>query len=301
MMGSTTARAGHRSALAEAALEYAAAGHPVIPLHSPVAGGCSCGTHGCPSPAKHPRAFFGLKSATCELETVEALWWQQPRSNIGLRCDGLVAFDVDGPEGERALERLQEELGPLPPTKGQRTGRGFQHLYAIPDNVPIGNSTVPLGSPAKLDLRAGDRGYVVAAPSLHENGRTYRWLDEEIPFAPLPEDWIERLLLPKPAELADSAKAQSGGTTAYGRAALRQEMAMLARARKPGRNEALNRSVFKLAGWVSAGELDWWELREAATQTGLALGLIPDEVERTVSSAMNAGYARPRAKTRRAR
>jgi hypothetical protein len=77
---------------------------------------------------------------------------------------------------------------------------------------------------------------------------------------------------------------------------MRGELASLAQIEPGGCNNALNKAVFKLAGWVSAGELDSHELHERATEAGLALGLAYNEVEKTVASAMNAGYSRPRRK-----
>jgi hypothetical protein len=293
------ARAGHRSVLAVAALELAAKGHPLIPLHTPgLAGGCSCGSR-CGRQGKHPRGLLGLRSASADLEQVEAWWWGQPSANIGLRCDGLLAFDVDGPNGRRALERLQDELGELPPTRSQLTGRGSQSLYSIPADARISNSTARLGNPLELDLRAGTSGYVVAPPSRHGSGAHYRWRDPEEPFAPLPARWIQRLRQPPPVEPEPGLEAFARvASSAYGRAAMRAEFAELARVEPGGRNNALNRCVYKLAGWVSAGELDWYELRLRAVDAGLALGLPLAEVEATVFSAINAGFARPRRKAR---
>jgi hypothetical protein len=279
-----------RSDLGDAALELAAAGHPVLPLHTPTPWGCSCG-RGCSRVGKHPRSTYGLKSATTDPERIEAWWFGQPEANVGMRCDGLVVFDTDGPEGRRALERLESELGELPPTRLQVSGRGEHRLYSTPLGASIGNSTAPLSNPPGLDLRVGSRGYVVAAPSLHESGVHYEWLDAERPIEPLPAAWVERLLTPKPEEIATAALTDS---TPYGRAALRREMTALSRARPGARNNALNRAVYTLAGWVSGGELDWYELHDTARSVGLALGLPPDEVDRTICSAMNAGYARPR-------
>jgi hypothetical protein len=42
----------------EAALELAANGHPVIPLHTPTAWGCSCGRRNCGRAGKHPRGIY---------------------------------------------------------------------------------------------------------------------------------------------------------------------------------------------------------------------------------------------------
>jgi hypothetical protein len=65
-----------------------AAEQPVLPLEP-------CG--------KRPLAGLGLRSATQDRETV-ASWWQHwPDANIGLRCDGLLVFDVDGESGEQSL------------------------------------------------------------------------------------------------------------------------------------------------------------------------------------------------------
>jgi hypothetical protein len=113
-----------RSVLGAAALELAAAGHPVLPLHTPTGCGCSCGSPRCARPGKHPRGFYGLKSASSDLERVEAWWWAQPLANIGLRADGLVVFDCDGSGGRRSLERLEWELGELPESRSQQSGRG---------------------------------------------------------------------------------------------------------------------------------------------------------------------------------
>jgi putative DNA primase/helicase len=281
-----------RSENGRAALELAAAGHPILPLHSPTPSGCSCG-RSCGRVGKHPRGVYGLKHATTDLEQLETWWFGQPEANVGMRCDGLVVLDVDGPEGRRSLEQLEWELGELPASRLQISGRGEHRFYSTPEVDSIGNSTAPLGSPPGLDLRAGNRGYVVAAPSRHESGVRYQWLDPERPIEPLPLPWVERLLLPKPVELGVEAVACTE-SSAYGRAALRRELATLAQVQPGNRNNALNCSVYALAGWVSGGELDCYELHNAAREAGLALGLPHDEVERTICSAMNAGYARAR-------
>jgi Bifunctional DNA primase/polymerase, N-terminal len=208
-------------------LELVGEGRLILPLHTPTARGCSCGRR-CGRVGKHPRSTFGLKSATNDWEQV-AIWWHaQPEANIGMRCDNLVAFDIDGPAGRRSLQQLEWELGELPPTRAQASGRGMHLFCALPTGVLIGNSVAPLGYPAGLDLRAGERGYVVVAPSLHESGRRYAWIDPEAPIAELPQPWLERLLaLPR---LPDPEPVHGAETSAYGTAVLRRELELLAQA-----------------------------------------------------------------------
>ena len=113
-----------------------------------------------------------------------------------------------GPRAGLSLEQLEWELGELPPTRLQISGRGEHRFYATPEVDSIGNSTAPLGNPSGLDLRAGSRGYVVTAPSLHASGVHYEWLDPERPIETLPLPWTERLLA-RPAATGRNPKPAS--------------------------------------------------------------------------------------------
>jgi hypothetical protein len=280
--------------LSEAALELAGAGHPVLPLHSPFAGGCTCGHRHCSRIGKHPRGVYGLKHATTDPEQIACWWHGQPQANIGLRCDGLVVFDLDGPAGRRSLREAEWDLGELPETRGQQSGRGQHRFYRVAPEVLIGNSTHTLGDPPGLDLRGGDRGYVVAAPSLHSSGLPYRWLDPDTPIAPLPQTWLERLLeLPRLPERPARIVA-SEGTSRYGLAALEAELAKIRAAPVGGRNETLNRSVFKLAQLPAGGQLELSQLEAEATAAALSSGLGEQETADTIASAITAGFRRPR-------
>ncbi len=273
------------------ALELARDGHPVIPLHTPAPGGCSCGHNECSRVGKHPRGHYGLQHASAAPEQAEAWWNQWPTANVGLRCDGLFVLDVDGTDGAESLERLEHELGPLPPTRAQRTGRGFHRLFAVTNGVQLGNSTQGLGRPAGIDVRTGSRGYVVTAPSLHATGERYRWIDPERPIAPLPPAWLERLHRPEPSP---PALAQRPGETGYGRVALRGELERLLRAPVGRRNDLLNETVFRLAQLVAGGQIGETTVVDAAVETALLLGLERDETVATVRSAMRAGRRFPR-------
>jgi hypothetical protein len=263
-----------------------------LPLHSPQARGCSCGRN-CGRPGKHPRGIYGLRHATTDLAQVESWWFAQPQANIGLRTDGLVAFDLDGSAGRRSLVQLEWELGELPESRAQQSGRGQHRFYRVPPEVLIGNSTQALGSPPGLDLRGGDRGYVVCAPSLHANGHAYHWLDPEAPIALLPQSWLERLLgLPSPPD--PKRMVALVGTTAHGLAALEAEVRKIRRAPEGQRNETLNRSTYKLAQLVAGGQLELAQLEAEATAAALRAGLGDKETEDTIASAITAGFRRPR-------
>ena len=90
-----------------AALSYAERGWGVIPLHSPINGGCSCGRDECTSVGKHPRTLNGLKDATEEEDIIREWWRRWPKANVGIVTgeeSGLVVLDQDSPEAEEQLK-----------------------------------------------------------------------------------------------------------------------------------------------------------------------------------------------------
>jgi hypothetical protein len=266
MLSTTTFRS--EQPMLAAALQLAGEGHPVLPLEG-----------------KSPLGGYGLSYATRD-EVAIAAWWQRwPAANIGLRCDGLCVVDVDGDPGETSLEQLEHRLGSLPLTRAQTTGKGRHMLYAVP--VELGNSTSALGRPTGVDLRCGQRGYIVSAPSRHPSGRRYRWFDPERPVADLPATWLEALR--RPAPRAAIAPTLTGRSSAYGRTALQGELEGLLRARTGERNNALNLAVFRLAQLAAGGELDLGELEHEATLVASLAGLPETESRKTIRSALRAG------------
>jgi hypothetical protein len=148
--------------LLAAALAYARAGLPVFPLKPR---------------SKVPATGDGFKSATLEVEQLEDWWRRWPEANLGIRTggeSGLVVLDVDLQHGGAAtLKRLEAEHGPLAETARSLTGSGGWHLIFRHPGTELRNSAGALGE--GIDIR-GDGGYIVAPPSVHENGRAYRWL-----------------------------------------------------------------------------------------------------------------------------
>lgn len=106
-------------------------------------------------------------------------------------CD-LFVLDIDGVDGRRALEALEEEYGPLPNTRKSIAGSGGLHLIFRAEGVDIRNtaSAIAIG----VDIR-GANGQIVAPPSIHPSGNFYRWEDDCAPWgcdvADAPE-WLRK-------------------------------------------------------------------------------------------------------------
>lgn len=83
-------------------------------------------------------------------------------------------------------------------------------------------------------------------------------------------------------------------STAYAAAAFDRELATLAAATEPGRNDQLNTSAFNLAQLVAAGRLDRDTTWQALYATAINIGLTPSETSKTLRSAFRAGGLQPR-------
>ncbi len=146
--------------LVDAALEYAAAGLPVLPLAGKV-----------------PRNRNGLTSASTDVLVVGEWWRRWPDANVGIvtgAASGYVVLDVDGPAGLRSLAELERRRGKLR-TAQVLTGSGGWHYWFLFPDESVRNSAGVLGE--GLDVR-GEGGYVVAPPSVHESGNVYKWTRE---------------------------------------------------------------------------------------------------------------------------
>src|SRR5205807_7933420 len=97
-----------------------------------------------------------------------------------------------------------------------------------------------------------DGGTIVAAPSLHASGRTYRWVNDLSP-APAPA-WLREP--PRPPVVPIPAVSRGPGhNTGYGLAALRRELEELAHT-EHGENNRLNQAAFALGMLIAGGELE---------------------------------------------
>ncbi len=203
-----------------AALDYAARGLFVLPLHETDAGGaCSCGKASCSSPGKHPRTPHGLKDATTHEAQIRSWWSRWPRANIGMNCgaSGRVVCDVDvkdargGGETWRGLQAQldgREDGARLEDTSIVETPSGGLHAHYLAGPQRVGSKNDLLGP--GIDVKA-EGGYVLLPPS-RISGVPYAWgqdhgLDRA---APLPAALAERLAFTAPRPSLHAV--ETGGT-----------------------------------------------------------------------------------------
>jgi Bifunctional DNA primase/polymerase, N-terminal len=286
--------------LLDAALGYAARGIPVYPVHWPrptpsrASLACSCPREvACDRPAKHPLVRHGVKEATTDPDRIGRWWRRWPQANVGL-ATGIVfdALDIDGPAGLAALHQLAGTVGLRLPGPLVATGGGGWHHWF----TPTGFGNRPPQGLTHVDWR-GKGGCVLAPPSRHISGRTYRWLVglDQAPLSEVPTA-LRRLLDPDPPTWARPARTAGPDLPGhpYGRRVLAAELAALGRATPGQRNRTLNHTAFKVYRYVAGGVLDERDVTLAFSTVARAIGLSAAETARTLASARTAGLANPR-------
>lgn len=210
----------------ECALQYADAGHRLMPIWSVRPNGwCDCPDGvTCPSPGKHPHGRLapnGLKDASDDPETIKAWWRQYPVANIGLVTgDQFFVVDCDkhdSPEGSidgtALFLKLAQDYGGIPDTAAADTGGGGAHFcFAMDPDVPVRNQQGLLVDGVRIhgiDVR-GEGGYIVAPPSLHASGKMYVWARDLLGHLKPAPPWLLELVASLPQE---QAPAPVYGTT----------------------------------------------------------------------------------------
>ncbi len=200
------------------ALQYAAMGWQVFPVHSAKDGVCTCKRgRNCAHTAKHPRCKHGFKDATTDKKKIRRWWKQWPDANVAIRTgaeSNLAVIDVDGPEGRKSLVALQQELGKLPAGPVVQTSNGWHFYFQHPGGYIKSLSGHALG----IDTR-GDRGYVVVAPSVHESGARYAWSlsPDAAPTPVLPEEWRDWLPKGTPCHTESTESTETPENPEYSR------------------------------------------------------------------------------------
>ena len=197
--------------LLAAALQYAAAGLAVLPLHSlrgAAAGACSCGRPAGDTkckPGKHPRTPNGVTDATTDAATVRAWWQRWPDANIGIAggapSQKLLWIDFDKC-AEEIFPQWWESAGKAARLPVVRTGQGYRAALRVEGAAFKSDPNLARGKPEKDQKRGevlietkGTGGYGIAPPSNHVSGRRFTlWYGDLCRVPTLPRAAVQHLL-----------------------------------------------------------------------------------------------------------
>ncbi|RDI19670.1 bifunctional DNA primase/polymerase [Lentzea flaviverrucosa] len=292
-----------------AALDYAARGWRVVPLHHVSDHGmCSCGRE-CGSEGKHPRLSQWQITATTDANQITAWWAATPSTGVGLATgpeSDLFVLDIDPDHGgDATLTALERTYGPLPITRTVITGSGGTHYcFKWPERVRRDgrewrNSAGKLGP--GLDTR-GAGGQVVAPPSVSAKGAYAVAVDA--PLADVPE-WVLDLLdapVPLPAEVPQAGAtvtrlpiaAGDDRVAAYVHAVVTAECNAIVTAPDGTQNNAINSAAFALGQLVAVGALTETEAENALTDAARQGNHPADRAASAIRSGLGAGVQVPR-------
>jgi hypothetical protein len=272
-----------------AAIDYAGRGWPVFPLHTPVAGSCSCRKDCGKQAGKHPRTEHGFEDASVDLDQVRSWWTRWPDANIGVRT-GVVCdlFDIDHHDQIEGTADMPWAID-MPGGPVVRTGAGW-HYYLQPTG--LGNRA---RFSAHCDWR-GVGGYSILPPSLHHSGRRYEWFTPiTVPLQPVTAELLDLLTnVPAPApprsvpQSPSPSRFTNGGWSAAG------IIGKMAIATDGTRNDTLVWAANKIG-------LDYYDRKATRQQVDDALdhlhdvaaraGLPDREIEATIRSGFDKGAA----------
>lgn len=157
------------------ALAYAALGLPVFP---------------CIENSKSPMLSNGHNGATLDSEQIEQWWTNRPFANIGIAIpEDMIVVDIDAFNTQQAINLQYIPTTPYAITPRDDGGRHY--WFKLPAGVSARPQTEVLPG---VDTRAFG-GYAIAPPSVHPNGKKYKWGLSilETPMAEIP-DWLLELI-----------------------------------------------------------------------------------------------------------
>ena len=276
--------------------------------------------------------FVFLKEGT--KKPLEREWQKKPhtfqeavahKGNVGVIAgNGYMGFDQDNPEAFQGLT--------LPRTTKWETRPGRWGLfYKCNDLTPALLASIgKKADQAQLKLYKDgrpvgevklERTYQVIPPSWktlddgpNAGQRADYKLLQEIPPAEIPLAWLlselqtigitfSSKLDSKAAKLEcigqkarqKRAETDEQKTRRYAEAAQKDEVQTLANAPEGNRNEQLNKSAFALGQFVGASALPESEVIRELSKAASYVGLTQNEIEKTISSGLEAGARHPRA------
>lgn len=219
---------------------------------------------------KSPLCPKGFKDATTDKVVLQEWNKKFPDCNIGIptgHINNIFVVDIDGEQGFKSLNCLELIYGKLDaPTV--ITGKGKHLYFKMPENVELKCSTNKIAD--HIDIRANG-GYVVAPPSIHENGHQYTW-ENFIPNQGFPEapSWLISLItnaekqpLPVSGVLEEIASAPEGE-----------------------RNDTLYKRSISLIGRAMRKNLNMAEIKENIINAAMQSGLSTEEALKTFDNAL---------------
>ena len=242
---------------------------------------------------KAPYTINELKNASTDHAVIDKWWSRWPDANIELVTgEHFDVLDVDGEEGTQAFKAEADAHGiDLANIPRVITGRGGRHLYLAPTGNGNRVNLLP-----HVDWR-GVGGYVIAPPSVHENGNTYTWKVKPNGAWSQAPAWLLERVNKRERATGVLLPADGSNATRYVEAALTGELGKLAMQTEPGRNDALNKAAFSLGQWVPHA-LDINVVRAHLERIATQIGLVEDDglkrVHDTIESGLSAGMLDPR-------
>jgi len=227
--------------------------------------------------------IHGYQDASRDPETIKGWWTEFPLANIAIATgvpSNLLVLDVDPKNGgDESLKELEKQIGPLPKTVIALTGGGGEHYYFIlPVNAEIKNSIGKLGP--GLDIKTTG-GYVVAEPSIHQNGRPYVYeLDhhpEDTTLADVPVGLLDLLRQPPKEEYLTVPEIYTHKTTRYGRRALREEAEKIIYASFGEQEMTLNVACLKIGALIKTGKIQFEEGYTVLVDAGMSMVSDPEK------------------------
>lgn len=239
-------------------------------------------------PWERYRKEYAAHSELCQ-------WERRPDLNGAIATgalSGIFVIDLDTDEGHRAFYKKG-----FPRTPMVTTGKG-QHIYFRYPDFAVKNSAGKLGP--GIDVR-GEGGYVLAAGSVHPNGRTYEWYlsPAKVDIAPAPDWLLDALVAPdpkvQPADLAPRIEDRNEDPLVN--CVTDNEIAKLRAAPEGQRNNTLNIAAMKFGQLVGSNTISEDFARGYLFKEGVKAGLPEPEVRATITSGLRKGKSEPRTLT----
>lgn len=178
-------------------------GFAAFPVWGSKDGKCFCGDphdgkakhQGPDNVGKHPATRQGFKDATDDLGRIRTFLSNPGTPNYGLNAPpGVLAIDVDGPDGIARWAELERVYGTLPQTFTTLTANGRHYFFRWPGEA----GPMPTGKLFGYVIRRHDDGYVIGPGSVHPSGTVYDTLRQPsgLPYeiAELPPRWVQAAL-----------------------------------------------------------------------------------------------------------